>query len=335
VAWLRRAGLAPPGGASYIRRRPGQAPRGACCPGVASPAACGHGLDEGFPLKYHTLAPGSGLRRGVIAPALLLLPGLAIASAHMVSPKDGAIVAPRPNLVFKVDNYNDKMKFSVELSRDRFKEDSRIWDMRRTLRGWTIAMDEKEKGEGGEFLVPEDLGEGNWSWRVFVNDSGASSGPDFVGSFVVDASPPAEVDGLRVVKDPEAGGIRLTWDPVAIDVNGNAESVSSYRVYCYDKNGFFPQGNLKLLGTTDRQFYVDSNGFKARSSIAFYRITAVDEVGNESPPPKNPYYPEQPVRERKHRPEGAAPPPKDRPKTRQPLIPRPPADKKSGSDSAK
>src|SRR5262245_28406601 len=256
--------------------------------------------------------------------AALAAAPVALASTTVISPKDGEIVGSRPNLVFEVDDYNSKMKFTLELSKDRFKNDVQTWDMRKTLRGWSIASDEKGEPVGGDFVMPRPIGEGTWYWRVVVHDNGADLGPDFTASFVVDSSPPAEVDGLQAAKDPESGGVRLSWNPVAIDVNGGSERVENYRIYAYDKKGLFPRGNLKLLGTTDRASFLDTKPAGEANSIAFYRITAVDAVGNESPAPKNPHAAEHPDRERKARPqEGTQPPPKDKPKRQPPKFPEP------------
>jgi len=214
-------------------------------------------------------------------PALLLaFPVLAAGKAHSHSPKDGELVGPHPSLTFLVDDYKPTLRFTVEISRDKFKQQGQSWDMRNSLRDWLVY--DEEDGRGATLLVRDNLAEGTWWWRVIVHDGAADSGPDFISSFKVDATPPAEVEGLKVTYDRATGSAKLKWDPVSLDLEGRAETISLYRVYCYDKRGIFPQGNLKLLGTSETESFVDPKGPQSPTPIAYYRVTAVDSVGNET-----------------------------------------------------
>ena len=215
----------------------------------------------------------------LIAMLLLIPTSGARAACHKHSPSEGATVGPRPTLTFLVDDFKGTMRFSIELSRDKFEKDIRRWDGRKATRMWSTYSE--EDGEGGQFHAPEDLAEGTWWWRVTLHDGAVDSGPDFAGSFIVDATPPAEVENLMVTYDAQTGTANLQWDPVTEDLNGGGELVDHYRVYRYERRGIFPSGNLKLLGTTERESFDDPKAGKL-TPIAYYRVTAVDSVGNET-----------------------------------------------------
>jgi hypothetical protein len=224
----------------------------------------------------------------VLAACAAFHPGVStFAATRPLSPQDGEAVSARPKLVFLYTDFKPKMRFSIELSRDGFEEDIHSWDMRKSWRGWTLYSDnaDVEYASGATFTPTEDLAEGTWEWRITAHEGGADIPLDFVSSFMVDNTPPAEVAGLRIRPDEESGNPILSWDPVFLDINGGPETVSHYKVYRYDRRGrFLVGGNLQVVGMSETTRLLIEKPSWSPSRINYFMVTAVDQVGNETVP---------------------------------------------------
>lgn len=191
--------------------------------------------------------------------------------------------------------------------------------MRDSPRGWTIAAGSGGRDGGGTLQCPAWLAEGGWEWRVRAFYQGAEVDGAKPAAFTVDATPPAEVGGLRLVWRVD-GTLLLSWDPVLVDIEGRPEAIDRYVVYRYDASGIFVQPQVQALGETrvpafvDRQPVLGSGGprrpekERARSATAdiesaegsgpsrivvgpradaagkrtlYYKVVAVDVAGNE------------------------------------------------------
>nr|MCU0225388.1 hypothetical protein [Acidobacteriota bacterium] len=100
-------------------------------------------------------------------------------------------------------------------------------------------------------------------------------------SLAADVTAPAPVAGLlaqRITDD-----VPLDWSAVSADVQGNAETVSFYRVYRGLTPDFVPDrsGGSNRIGTSVTTSFVDL-GAAAGAPSYYYLVTAVDTAGNES-----------------------------------------------------
>ena len=181
----------------------------------------------------------------------------------------------------------------IELSRDGWKTVERTWDTRESRRGWTIVAGNGPGKKGARLVCPWSLAEGGWEWRATVFVHGDEKTAPRAGAFRIDATPPAEVTGLRVRRSPE-GAVQLSWEPVSLDVEGRPEDVDHYVVYRYDARGIFARPEAVRLGTTRLPAFVDrsvagaptrdgrtSAGTPSRGRALYYEVVAVDVAGNE------------------------------------------------------
>jgi hypothetical protein len=101
-------------------------------------------------------------------------------------------------------------------------------------------------------------------------------------SFRVDATPPAEVQGLSMRRQAD-GSLALAWKPVTEDIEGKPETVDHYAVYRYETLGTFPQGAPARVAEVRSPLFVDRRP-PARAGARgplYYKIVAVDAAGNE------------------------------------------------------
>lgn len=198
-----------------------------------------------------------------------------------VEPDNGAIVGPRPRLFVGVDGDDlSRIQYRVELSRDGFDTIDYTFDQRAESNGWAFVGYGFDH-PGAMYNVREPLQDGEYEWRV-----SAWSGIQWITGettydLIVDGTPPAAVDGVRLRVDEELDAVVLDWDPVAIDAEGKPEYVAKYHVYRYFRVGpFFVIRPYQIAETRDTH-YEDTDSEAVDSSIVFYKITAEDEAGNE------------------------------------------------------
>ena len=100
-------------------------------------------------------------------------------------------------------------------------------------------------------------------------------------SLAADVTAPAAVTGLFAER--AASDVVLDWSAVSVDVLGNTETVSSYRVYRGLTPDFVPDrsGGSNRIGTSATTDFVDP-GAAAGAPSYFYLVNAVDAAGNES-----------------------------------------------------
>ncbi|MCP3978286.1 MAG: hypothetical protein GY716_03000 [bacterium] len=100
-------------------------------------------------------------------------------------------------------------------------------------------------------------------------------------ALAADVTRPATVANVRV--QHVGDDVLLSWDAVTLDVSGNGETVSQYKIYRGDIATFAPDkvGGSNLSGTSITQDFTDA-GAAIDGLDHYYLISAVDADGNES-----------------------------------------------------
>lgn len=183
--------------------------------------------------------------------------------------------------------------YLIEVALDSdFEEVVATYDGRKSKAGWAFGSnrgleDVPEKYrpvniEGIHYRGRAKLPDGNYYWRIAkALGSGAWQYSDDYETFIVDGTPPEGINSLRVAIDA-SGNLAFTWDPVIFDVNGNPDSVAGFRVYHYTKVlRKYRTLNRYVVGEIDdTSMRVPLSEFEGER-IVFFRVQAVDEVGNE------------------------------------------------------
>ena len=241
------------------------------------------------------LTPAASKRIATGAALCVSLAASALAASEEVRleyPAEGATVPERVSFHIAVPGGSALPVASarIELSRDRWKSIDRVWDSSESMRGWTLG----DAGHPGRvtYCCATSLGEGPWEWRARTAGPGGEAASSRATSFRVDATPPAEIDELRVQRRPD-GVVNLSWDPVVTDVDGKPETVDHYVIYRYQSRGIFSQSPPMRLGQTRAVTYDDRLGRRQTGSggraskpaddarTVYYKVVAVDVAGNE------------------------------------------------------
>jgi len=165
------------------------------------------------------------------------------------------------------------------LTLDPAREDGEGYefDQRRTRAGWFA-------GDEGLVLYRSQapLRDGTYLWRAWYWNGTDWAGGTAARELRIDTVPPAEVGALRVSIEAEATQVRLEWDPVVVDRAGAPEFVTLYRIYRYEKRDF--PGGIKTLeiGEAVEPWFTDHDARASEAKILYYKVTAVDQAGNES-----------------------------------------------------
>lgn len=115
-------------------------------------------------------------------------------------------------------------------------------------------------------------GDGRWHFGVRpIHEDGGHGKPVSYGPILVDATPPDAPQGPSARY--QRGGVNLAWEAVEDATSG----VADYRIY----RAASSQGAYQELATTDAPPYRDTS--VDPGTIYRYRITAVDQAGNEGP----------------------------------------------------
>jgi hypothetical protein len=136
--------------------------------------------------------------------------------------------------------------------------------------------------EGIHYRGRTRLDDGEYYWRASKAIGGGEWEPiDGENRFVVDTTPPEDVPDLRVDKR-EDGELVLSWGTVGYDVSGNSERVVGFRVYQYTKllRMYRPLTRYIVGEVPGNDLEVDTSNLE-QSRIVFFRVQAVDDVGNE------------------------------------------------------
>ncbi|MBP7149775.1 MAG: hypothetical protein KBD01_19795, partial [Acidobacteria bacterium] len=130
------------------------------------------------------------------------------------------------------------------------------------------------------------LQDGTYFWRASKSIGGGEwSSLGDPQEFVIDTVPPATVDSIRMDMRSD-GTLRISWDPVWSDQGQNSEHVAGYRVYRYDKIlKRYPLMTRYLVGET-QESDVTLDVAENDPKLVFYRVQAVDSVGNEEGRPR-------------------------------------------------
>lgn len=173
--------------------------------------------------------------------------------------------APGPRLRIRVE--------SAAIGGPRF-----VHDPRRRRAGWA-------RGEPGTVLFhpPRPMPDGRYAWSIELWDGAAWVAGEERWGFRVDTLPPAPVENLRALRDPERHVIRLEWDPVTVDVEGGAEFVALYHVYRYPRphdQRIVPAFEVGRTEQTRIELAYDAED--PEEGRWFLRVTAEDLAGNEA-----------------------------------------------------
>lgn len=195
-------------------------------------------------------------------------------------PLDGARSGTRPKFVVRAESASVmKLRFKIELSRDRFKTISYTFDQLKDSNGWAFTAAEGQE-PGAIHFARQPIKGGDYLWRVASWD-GLSwmTGPTEFRITVDDVSP-AEVTGVRMTRVKGSGCVRVSWDSVVTDANGGTERIKQYHVYRYwERTRVNPIGPFAAGSTTDTEFE-DCNPLTLGKPLVFYRVEAEDEAGN-------------------------------------------------------
>jgi hypothetical protein len=232
-------------------------------------------------MKARSLVGGSVLAV-VSAVAIGTISAQTVDDVFPYEPIDGARVGPKPILRVGVEGLEVlQMYFRIELSRDDFDTIAYTFDQKKDPARWGYMIRGFEGPQGGRFLVREPLEDGVYDWRV-----AAWNGFEWVDGktshrLIVDAVPPADVDGLAMTVDPVEKSVSLSWEPVTTDRNGAPEYVAKYHVYRYTLRSFFFVIRPFQIATVDETRFVDRDPKALAAPLLFYKITAEDDAGNE------------------------------------------------------
>ena len=100
----------------------------------------------------------------------------------------------------------------------------------------------------------------------------------------IDSVPPADVEGLKVERDPLTGHVVIEWDPVTLDREARPEYVTRYHVYRYKRGSPVRRVRVHQIGTVVQPRFVDTDETAMAEPLLFYRVTAEDEAGNVGGP---------------------------------------------------
>ena len=214
---------------------------------------------------------------GVCLPALAQQQPAGLSPA---SPPDGASVGKKPRFLIRVDGGEiEKLKFRIEMSTDAFHTLAYTFDQARERNGWALTVLE-DQSPGAVYFSRQELAGGDYVWRVASWDglSWKESGDRF--RLRIDDVPPADVDGVRLDREPGGACVHVWWKAVTVDRDGRPERVASYHVYRYATKGPTRPVRPYEAGETSSLEMEDCDPDAAGSRTLFYRVVAEDEAGN-------------------------------------------------------
>lgn len=183
--------------------------------------------------------------------------------------------------------------YKIEVASDsEFEEIVATFDMSKQRGGWAlgdpVGFEQippdliPENYEGIHLRTQLKLSDGEYYWRASKTLDGSSwqliSG---VANFRLDTSPPSGVDSLKIRRRAD-GTLDLEWQPVSSSESGDSEEVAGYRVYRYDKLlKRYPSMTRYIVGELEGNTALSLAPANNEPKIVFYRVHAVDAVGNE------------------------------------------------------
>jgi hypothetical protein len=226
------------------------------------------------------------LRRALALTALVLAPAAAAQTVDDVfplEPRDGGRCGPRGKFRIGIDGAGVlEMRFKIELSRDGFDTIAYTFDQQASPRGWAFIASKTFDRPGAVYFPQKPLDDGVYEWRTYAWNGVEWMAGKTVHRLVIDAVPPADVEGVRMRVDPEREVVVLDWDPVVLDREGRPEYVAKYHVYRYFRASFFFVIRTFHIGTVEDTHFEDTDPIAMKSKMVFYKVTAEDEAGNEA-----------------------------------------------------
>lgn len=206
-----------------------------------------------------------------------------IEKVYPLEPPDGGVMAAKGTLKIGVKGTDLlKVRFRIVMSRDGFDTAAYTFDQSQDKNGWAFSSESTEDEQPVIYFVRKPLADGTYDWRA-----DAWNGVEWIkgtktSRLRVDAVPPADVQGLRMIVDRDRKRVELDWDPVTTDRDGRPEQVARYKIYRYEKRSVFFVARMYEIGTTTQTRFVDESEAALKTPILYYKITAEDEVGNEA-----------------------------------------------------
>ncbi len=176
---------------------------------------------------------------------------------------------------------------------DEFEEIVAVFDSRKNRTGWAVAtpydvtdVPEQYRPQfenGVHHFSRKRLGDGIYYWRVAkAQGAGDFVVLDPVERFIVDTVPPEPISDLVLMRDASDGSLVLRWAPVMFDATGEPERIAGFRVYQYTKvlRMYRPLTRYIVAESLEPELRVPLKSVED-NRIVFFRVQAVDEVGNE------------------------------------------------------
>lgn len=211
------------------------------------------------------------------APAATPLLAQVVNDVYPLAPGDGETVGPRPHFRLTVDGEDlYQMRFRIVLSQDEFETEAYVFDQLEEPNGW--AYENWDGAYGAIYMARKPIADGDYEWKV-----AAWNGVDWVQSRDVHR---LRVDGIRpgdvevYLSHAGDGAVRLEWDPVFVDVEGNSENVARYHVYRWTNYKTPMMMSMWELAQTEGLEFVDDTELARSTSRLYYRVTAEDLAGN-------------------------------------------------------
>ncbi|RMF75802.1 MAG: fibronectin type III domain-containing protein [Acidobacteria bacterium] len=213
---------------------------------------------------------------------------------HPVFPADDAVVGREIHFFIGADGRPDPAEtYRIEVALDDdFEQIVAVFDSGEKRTGWSVAtrydvgdVPEQYRPQfevGIHYFARGRLSDGVYYWRVSKSlAGGAYEVLDRPVRFVVDTVPPEPVTDLTLLRDRD-GTLVLRWSPVDSDGKGDPERVAGFRVYQYTKvlRMYRPLTRYIIAESTEPEVRVPLAAIDD-SRIVFFRVQAVDEVGNE------------------------------------------------------
>lgn len=196
------------------------------------------------------------------------------------APPDGSVNGSRPVFAISYDGIEDRLlrqaRFRIVLRDEGSDDDAYIYDQREQNAGWI-------PGEPGHviFRPRSPIADGSYSWRVSFWNGARWVDEPRAYRLRIDTVPPAEVGGLMLTLDRDAGSVTLSWDPVVFDREGLPEYVARYHLFRYASGPPWPLARAYRVATTPDPVWMDAPT-KDDSRLVLFRVTAEDEAGNEA-----------------------------------------------------
>ncbi len=230
--------------------------------------------------------PPSTVSAGLLSLALLACPdssarAQSVDAVFPVEPSDGAVVGTRPkfNIGFKGTEL-PKVQFKIELSHDDFETIDQTFDWREERNGW--AYNVWDGANGAIYMPRKPIPDGTYFWRVYAWNGLEWVRGKSVHKVIIDAVPPADVEGLKMRVDREKGIIVLDWNLVSVDREGRSERVALYHIYRYERLSFFFVMRPFEIGTSETTRFEDKDPRALQGRLLFYKVAAEDEAGNQA-----------------------------------------------------